>query len=42
MLCGNASEVEDVGRGSRKSYLFFLTSRNHGIGLTGDVVIGFR
>jgi len=37
-LCGNASELGDVGSEPGKSYLFFLTAFDPGIGLPGDRV----
>jgi hypothetical protein len=39
-LSGNASELEDVGGESEKSYLFFLTALYPGIRLPGDRVPG--
>ena len=37
-MYGNISELGDVGREPGKSYLFFLTAFDPGIGLTGDRV----
>ena len=38
-MCGNATELSDVGGEPGKSYLFFLTASYPGIRLTGDRVI---
>ena len=35
---GNVNELEDVGKSSEKSYLFFLTIKHLGIRLTGEKV----
>ena len=37
-MYGNISELGDVGSEPGKSYLFFLTAFDPGIGLTGDRV----
>ena len=38
ILYGNISELANIGGEPGKSYLFFLTTSDPGIGLTGDRV----
>jgi hypothetical protein len=37
MLCGNTNNLGDIGTYPWKSFLFFLTAKSHGIGLSRDM-----